>query len=191
MIAEGNFAGIIFDCDGTLVNSGDAHFRAFQTAAMVQGRVMERSWYNTRTGLDRRSTLEAFASEGAGAFDVSCAIRDSIAAFSDEIGHVSAISETVDLLQIIARSHPVSVVTNAERPVAEASLGAIGVLSLITHLVTVSDGLPPKPAPDLFLLAARRMGLPVDRILVFEDSPQGVQAGLAAGVDVVCIRSEC
>ena len=93
LIAEGNFAGIIFDCDGTLVNSGDAHFRAFQTAAMVQGRVMERSWYNTRTGLDRRSTLEAFASEGAGAFDVSCAIRDSIAAFSDLIR--SALSQTL------------------------------------------------------------------------------------------------
>jgi beta-phosphoglucomutase-like phosphatase (HAD superfamily) len=48
---------VIFDCDGTLVDSSDLHLRSFQSALRAQGHDMDRDWYHARTGLDRLSTL--------------------------------------------------------------------------------------------------------------------------------------
>ncbi|MDP5362047.1 MAG: HAD family phosphatase [Paracoccaceae bacterium] len=187
LIATGGYSAIIFDCDGTLVNSGEGHFRALQAAVNAQGASMDRAWYNARTGLDRKSTLDAFAQTISGDFDVSRAITQSIEAFQSVVHCVSAIPETVDLLRGLDAVFGRAVVTNAEKPVAEASLGAIDVLSCIDHLVTFSDGLPPKPAPDMFRLAAAKLDVSCTRVLVFEDSPQGVAAALAADMDVVLL----
>ena len=190
LIAAGGYAAIIFDCDGTLVNSGEGHFRAFQAAVQAQGCRMDRAWYNARTGLDRKSTLDAFAQSVSGPFDVSRAITESIDAFKSTVHCVSAIHETVELLQGLDPAFGRAVVTNAERPIAEASLGAIGVLSSIHHMVTISEGLPPKPAPDMFSAAAQKLHISCALTLVFEDSPQGVEAALAAGMDVILLLAD-
>lgn len=187
LIAQGGYKAVIFDCDGTLVNSAGGHFEAFQSAVNRQGARMDKGWYVARTGLDRRSTLEAFAQCCNLPFDVSRAVADSIAAFQAASHHVSAIPQTVALLRGLDASLGRAVVTNAEREVAETSLGAIGVLSCIDHLVSISDGLPPKPAPDMFVAAARLLGVPCPAVLVFEDTREGADAAIAAGMDVVLL----
>jgi HAD superfamily hydrolase (TIGR01509 family) len=80
---------------------------------------------------------------------------------------------------------PYCVASNAERERMEISLRAAGLLPLVKDLVfTASEVAHPKPAPDLFLYAAKKMGAAPSRCAVVEDTPTGVKAGVAAGMKV-------
>lgn len=183
-IMAGGYGAVIFDCDGTLVHSGEAHFQSFKKAAQAQGQDMQRDWYDARTGLDRRSLLAAFSAECAHDFDIDLALKQSIQSFIDGPSSVTPIDETVALVRALHPSHPMAVATNAELKVAQTSLRATGLLRFFDHILSISNGVAPKPAPDIFLLATDRLGFGAAKTLVFEDSPQGVSAALAAGLDV-------
>ncbi|MBB5515359.1 beta-phosphoglucomutase-like phosphatase (HAD superfamily) [Rubricella aquisinus] len=181
------FDAIIFDCDGTLVDSTEAHFLSMRAAAIAQGQVMTKEWYKSLTGLDRRSLFVRFAEFKGGHFDIAKACQDSIAAYSDCVSFVTPIKTSVDLLRDLHGEMPIAVASNAEREVVNLSLAKTGVAGLISAIATISDGTAPKPAPDLFLLAAKRLGIQAARALVIEDSAEGTQAALAAGMSVMRI----
>ena len=182
-----HFEAIIFDCDGTLVDSTEAHFLAMQAAAIAQGQVMTKEWYKTLTGLDRKSLFARFAEATESNFDIAKACQDSIAAYSEFVAVATPIRKSVDLLRELHTEMPVAVASNAERDVVNLSLAKTGVPGLISAIATISDGTAPKPAPDLFLLAAQRLGIQAERALVIEDSAEGTQAALAAGMSVMRI----
>ena len=184
LIADEGYEAVIFDCDGTLVESSEAHFLAFQSAVQTQGYAMERAWYESRTGLDRQSTLAAFSEIASGSFDIELAVADSIGAFIRNSANVTPICETTDLVRLLWPSVELAVVTNSEDEVVNASLNQVGLRDHFDHIISISSGLPPKPAPDLFIAAAKAMKIAANKTLIFEDSHEGVQAGIKAGMDV-------
>ena len=184
-IIAGEYTAVIFDCDGTLVESGEAHFQSFRTAVRAQGYDLERDWYDQRKGFDRLSLLSAFSAETSVPLDISLAARQSIEAFISATTAISPIAETGKLVRILAGNYPMAVGTNAEIEVATASLLAVGLSNYFTSIVSISDGYPAKPAPDIFFQAAQQLGVSSARALVFEDSLEGVSAAIAAGSDGV------
>lgn len=184
-IIAGGYCALIFDCDGTLVDSGEAHFQSFRTAVRAQGIDLERYWYDQRTGLDRLSLLSALSTETSGALDIRLAAQQSIEAFINTTTVVSPIAETGNLVRTLAGTYPMAVGTNAESDVAVASLQTVALSNYFAAIVSVSDGYPAKPAPDIFCHAAQRLGFSAAKTLVFEDSPEGVSAAIAAGSDVI------
>lgn len=186
-VLKGPYCAVIFDCDGTLVHSADTHFDAMQTAVRAQGHDMESDWYLARTGLDRISIFAAFAGSVDGPFDASLAAQNSITTFIAQSASVSKLIETARVVDALCGQYPMAVGTNSEAEVAAASLKAVGLLDAFDHIVCVSDGLPPKPAPDIFEHATRRLGFLPTQTLVFEDSNEGVRAALSAGLDVIQI----
>lgn len=80
-----------------------------------------------------------------------------------------------------------AIVTSCGERLAQALLANAG-LPVPQTLVSDDDVEHSKPAPDCYRLAAQRLGVPADKCLVIEDSLQGVQAALAAGMDVVAVR---
>lgn len=188
LVKEIGVDGVIFDCDGTLVDSEKYHFAAFSRALARQGAVLDPDWYYARTGLDRRGTLLEFTRDAAVDLDLEQAITDSIAAFVALSPSVTAIPQTAALVRRLDGVLPMAVGTNGEREVAEASLSATGLRAAFAAVISISDPVRPKPAPDIFVLAAQRLGLDPARVLVFEDSAQGVKAAQNAGMAVVQIR---
>ena len=92
----------------------------------------------------------------------------------------------VDLLDwLVARGIPRAVATSTRRPLAMRKLAASGLLPYFDAVCTSSDVAAPKPAPDVYLLAASKLGIEPARCLVLEDSPTGVRAALAAGMTPV------
>lgn len=179
------YDAVIFDCDGTLVDSTDAHFASFVAAAADQGFVFDRDWYLARTGLDRVSLFEQFANEHADEFDIAKAINQSIATFVQTAHRVTAIAPTQRLVEQLGTNHALAVGTNAEPVVARASLHATGLFEHFDHIVAKTEGLAPKPAPDIFDAARRLLGTESAKTLVVEDSIQGVTAAKHAGMDVI------
>ena len=184
-IIAGKYGAVIFDCDGTLVDSSEAHFQSFRTAVRAQGYDLDRDWYAQRNGLDRQTLLSHFASINTGAFDVALASRQSIEVFISGATAVAPIDETGNLVRALAGTYPMAVGTNAEIEVATASLQAVNLLNYFDTIASISNGLPAKPAPNIFAYATQRLGLPAAKTLVFEDSAEGVSAAIEAGSDVI------
>jgi pseudouridine 5'-phosphatase len=84
---------------------------------------------------------------------------------------------------------PRCIATSSGRSFAEKALTLAGIRERLDFIVTAEDVTHGKPAPDIYLLAAERMGCEPKRMLVFEDSPTGARAGLAAGSRVIAIPS--
>lgn len=181
------YKSFIFDCDGTLVESADVHFTSFHEAAAAQGYKLDRDWYLARTGMDRSSLFQEFARDFAIGFDNDEAAAHSISRFVEISDRVSPIPETGNLVKFLHHKFPLAVGTNAEKQIAQASLLATNLLPYFDFIVSVTDGLQPKPSPEIFAKAAKFLGAPLSQTLVIEDSSQGVMAAKAAGIDVIKI----
>ncbi len=93
----------------------------------------------------------------------------------------------VDAVRRIAASWPVAIASSAHRDVISAALRATGLEAIVPIVVSSDDVDHGKPAPDVYLAAARALGVAPEECLVVEDSINGVKAGLAAGMRVVLV----
>jgi HAD superfamily hydrolase (TIGR01509 family) len=97
---------------------------------------------------------------------------------------------TLEAVEHLRRRIPVAIASNSERPLLERLLDASGHAGLVDVVVSASDVAAPKPAPDVYLAATARLGVPPAATLVVEDSPTGATAALAAGCSVVHFAPE-
>ncbi|MCH4565238.1 HAD-IA family hydrolase [Halomonas sp. EGI 63088] len=118
----------------------------------------------------------------------------SIAAERDAYFHslpTSALRPVAAVVDIARRFHrhlPMAVATGSTKASAEASLRAIGILELFDAVISSQEAGRPKPAPDVFLMAAERIAVTPRDCVAFEDGDAGLQAAQAAGMRVVDIR---
>lgn len=183
-----SFSGLIFDCDGTLADTGELHLRSFQEALAQQGFAMDADWYHARGGMARVELLQCFRSEFGIDLDCRRAAWQSIAAFGAMASSVRPIAATARIIEQFQGEIPMAVASNAERPVVLATLKAIGMLEAFSAIVTITEAIVPKPAPRVFLMAADLLRLPPEECLVFEDSAEGLTAALAARMKAVDVR---
>jgi HAD superfamily hydrolase (TIGR01509 family) len=181
-----NMAGVLFDMDGTLVDS-DA--------------VVARVWteWSTRNGADPAEVLRI--TPGRPARDslrdvapwLSAAERDAeadalLAIERADLGGVVATEGATELIAwLVAAGIPYGIVTSADRPLAVARLGAAGIAAPEV-LITASETVRGKPDPEGYLAGAARLGITPGAALVVEDSLAGVLAGKAAGAVVAALR---
>jgi HAD superfamily hydrolase (TIGR01509 family) len=174
---------VIFDMDGLMLDSERAINACMSRAARELGHDLPDSlWLQMiggGEGLCRRLVSERI---GEAAADVllerSEVLYDAVA--DAGIDHRPGI---LDLLQwLAARGIPRAVATSTRRPLAMRKLAAARLLPYFDAVCTSSDVPRPKPAPDVYLLAARTLGIGPAQCLVLEDSPTGVRAALAAGM---------
>ena len=184
-------AAVIFDLDGTLIDSESIALDVGARLLTGMGVADSRTILARLVGVDGsegRRRLQALAGPG---FDVEAF------ALSWEIEAETAFATGVPLMagadtllaRLAAESLPRAVATNSRTAGALAKLGSAGLLHHFgaDNVVGVDSVARAKPAPDLFLEAARRLDTEPARCLVFEDSAIGVSAALAAGMRVVQI----
>lgn len=179
---------ILFDCDGTLLLTAELHFDAISAAAANQGQTMPRDWYMEQTGLGRNDLIARFVRDFHCALDPSRMARESIALTVDRAIDARENTPVAALARAQHGKRPMAVVTNSEREIAFAFLTATRLIGLFDALITIEDAPAPKPAPDLYLLAAGRLGVRAASCLVLEDSAQGVEAAIQAGATCLDVR---
>ena len=181
----------LFDLDGTLQDTEvlyvDAWHRAYEekgctvsrdeACAMVYGRAKDEVYASFRARFPHAyPTLESLESPLATHFHDLRSARDI------------RIPASIELLNRLADRYPVAVVSgNSRQDVAEA-VAHLGIGSKLAFYLGCEDYSPGKPAPACFLLAARRLQLPPEECLVFEDSEAGVRAAKAAGMTCVALQ---
>jgi HAD superfamily hydrolase (TIGR01549 family) len=104
-------------------------------------------------------------------------------------GHPPRIEGAADAVQRIRETRPVAIASSAHREIIEAALRALDLDGHFAAVVSSDEVAHGKPAPDVYLEAARRLGVDPARCLVVEDSCNGVLAARAAGMTVVLVPS--
>jgi len=170
---------LLFDMDGTLVDSTEvveAAWRGMAQRFALDPRLLLAAIHGVRA----EDSIRRWAPPGT---DVA-AVVDELAAF--EIENADSTLPVPGAADFV-RSIPLSahaLVTSATRALAVARMRGAGI-RLPQLLVTAEDVSRGKPAPDVYLLAAERLGVSPADAVVFEDAEAGIQAGLAAGMRVV------
>ncbi len=196
-IPEKEYAGYIFDLDGTLVDSMELHFRAWRRALAAHGAAHEIFMgeefirYGGCSAIDIVHSLNAQYGLNMDAQRVATQKRELYFELMAE-GQLREISATVELVRSLAeRGIPYAIGTGSARPGALATLEAVGIRELFPIIVTPADVAAGrgKPQPDMFLLCAELMGVSPSDCVVFEDAQPGIDAALAAGMDYVFVDS--
>ena len=187
------FAGYIFDLDGTLIDSMPVHYQAWDAAmreAGIPGALDEDLFYGLG-GVPTREVAERMARHYGITLDAAQVESRKEALYLACLPQVTRIEPVVAFAREVARTAKVAIATGGGPEVAHPALAASGLAELFEIVVTPADVAPGrgKPHPDMFLEAARRMGLAPDSCLVFEDAEPGIRAAQAAGMAVVRVPS--
>jgi HAD superfamily hydrolase (TIGR01509 family) len=191
-IPERDFDGFIFDCDGTLVDSMPLHFRAWSASFVHHGAPWEWTedeFYANAGVPDRITVMELNQRFGA---DLC---PDKIHEYKAEwyarhLHEIEAVAAVADLARRYhAEGRKISVASGSDISLVAPSLERAGLLELFDIIITPADVERGKPAPDMFLLAAERMGVAPETCLVFEDGQAGIDAANAAGMVSVFVPS--
>ncbi|GAA4557694.1 HAD family hydrolase [Planotetraspora kaengkrachanensis] len=182
------YSALIFDCDGTLVDSGPAHEKAWRQALADRGVELDPDWYRERTGLSADVLLAELEAATGRAIDHAAVEAAAIDAFGGLVDMVLPNEPVVTVAQENHGRVPLAVASGGSRTAVEVSLRAIGVYPLFDAVVTRDDVSRGKPAPDIYLLAAERLGVHPGECVVYEDTDEGMAAARAAGMRVIDVR---
>lgn len=179
-------AAVIFDMDGLMLDSERVILDCLRGAASDQRVDIEHDWWLGLIGHGDAVCRERVAAR-VGRDTADALLADGharyIAIAESGVPHRPGILALLELLG--AHDVPRAVATSTRSPLAQRKLAAAGLLEHFDVVCTSSDVPHPKPAPDVYLLAAKRLGVSPAQCLVLEDSPTGVRAALAAGMAVV------
>lgn len=173
----------LFDMDGLLIDTEVIYIEAMQAAARELGREMSLDFCHSMVGVPGHECnlmIEAYYGEGFSLAE----FREHFSVHRRRLmdGGIPVKPGVVELLDFLAgRGLPLAVATSAGRATAEHHLGHAGLLDRFTALATRDDVERAKPHPDVYLEAARRLGVAPGRCLAFEDSNIGLEAAHAAG----------
>jgi HAD superfamily hydrolase (TIGR01509 family) len=173
---------VIFDCDGVLVDSERITNQIFCAMLNELGlAVTLEDMFERFVGLSMPQCLDLIA-EMRGAAPPETFATELRSRAADALKkHIRPIPGVAEMLQ--ALSLPFCVASSGEHEKIRLTLGTTGLLKHFENKIfSVADVERPKPAPDVFLLAANRLGAAPSRCAVVEDTPTGVRAAVAAGM---------
>lgn len=184
--------GAIFDLDGVIVSTDRYHRQAWQRLADELGIPFTEEQARATRGVDRMASLNIVL--GARACDFTDAQKAEFAErknrfYKEFIGGISPADALpgVDTLLPELRARGVPLAIGSASKNAKPVLERLGIAGMFDAVVTGHDFVHGKPAPDVFLVAAERLGLAPSSCVVFEDAAAGIQAAHAGGMKAVGI----
>lgn len=178
--------GLLIDWDGTVVDSIDTNFTNFTDVLAGNNVNLDRAWHHAHAGLALRDLLERLRLRHTCLPPTDALVVAGRARRTAGWPPPTPIAGTVALIDEARRLRiPCAIATGAARVVVLAEVGALSLVEHFAAVVTPDDVTRGKPAPDLFLAAAERIGVPPQRCAAIDDSAEGIAAAHAAGITLV------
>jgi beta-phosphoglucomutase-like phosphatase (HAD superfamily) len=181
------YSALIFDCDGTLADTMPGPFRSWSATLQSFGAHMSEQQFYALAGVPAAEIIALLNREHGYNLDVEIVARERERHYAD----LDLASAEIKVVADIARANthlPMAVASGNLRPVVDKTLKSAGLLHLFSTIVTAEDVQHGKPAPDVFLLAAQRLGVAPADCVVYEDADLGLEAARRAGMRAVDVR---
>ena len=183
------FQAYIFDCDGTLVDSMPLHYIAWVEALKRHDAPFEftEEEFYAHAGIKEQDVVKILNVKHGTNIDPVIVDELKMEIFRERIPEVQTVGPVAEFAKSLYGRFPMAVASGSEEPTVRGCLEATGLLHLFETIITPKLVKQGKPAPDMFLLAAERMGIAPSECLVLEDGNSGLEAAKAAGMQAVFI----
>ncbi|MEU3355145.1 HAD family phosphatase, partial [Streptomyces sp. NPDC037389] len=177
---------LVFDFDGTLADTTRGHEDALRAALQPHKIALDPDWYRRHVGLSIHDLLAELP--GGRSLPQEEIIQRSRAHLLATVHTIAPIACGVKLLRRARRTGlPCAVASGASRLLVGPGLDALGLEDAFATVVAREDVTHGKPAPELFLTAARRLGVAPGRCLAIDDAPDGIASARTAGMQVITV----
>ena len=188
LTVEPHIQGLIFDCDGTLADTMPLHYQAWQeTLQLFEVAFPEKLFYGL-AGVPSDQIVTILNEKFGRDLDPKAVAEHKENQFIKHLSKIQPIEPVVAIAQHYRGQLPMAVATGGTADVAFPILASIGLKDFFTTVVTANDVPTSKPAPDIFLEAARRINISASYCQVFEDSDLGLMGAEKAGMVATDIR---
>ena len=185
-------AAVAFDMDGLMLNTEDLYEQVGHLLMQRRGKRYRDEVRSQMIGLPAPEAYGVLIREESMSETWQELHRETEAIFEGilptQLAAMVGLSEL--MMQLDERGLPRCVATSSTQSFARKALGIVGMLERVDFVITAEDVGRGKPFPDIYIEAAKRMSVDVDRMLVLEDSPTGTKAGVASGAYVVSVPNE-
>ncbi len=181
--------GLIFDCDGTLADTMPLHYQAWDLVTQKHRFLhLPLDRFYSLGGIPSREIVKMLAAEQGLQVDADVIAREKERAYLEQLPLIKPIEEVASIARANRGKLPMAIATGGNRAIMRQVLGHLGMYDWFQAIVTSDDVTRFKPAPDVFLEAARRIGIPPNECRAYEDTELGLQAIRAAGMEAVDVR---
>ena len=189
---EPGYQALIFDLDGTLVNSMPAHFKAWCLALEDHESpgVFPEDVFYAMGGRPTRDIVEIINGERGLKLDPERVAFSKKRHFMKELDRLELIEEVASFARENRGKVPMAVASGGSRVVVEKTLQVMGISDWFDEVVSSDEVANGKPAPDVFIEAAARLGVRPSDCVVFEDGRAGIEAAISAGMKVVTVPTQ-
>ncbi len=184
------FDAIIFDCDGTLGDSMPMHYVAWVETLTPYGAFMSEDEFYAMGGWPTKIVAQTMLDRFGIKADLAEMVKHKEELFVQKLTEVPPVPQVVEVVRYYHGKIPLAVATGGLPEVCLGVLKSIGLSpQLFNAIVTCEDVQNHKPEPEIFLEAARRLNVPPNRCIVFEDVDPGIEAARRAGMVSIDVRT--
>lgn len=173
---------LIFDCDGTLANTMPLHGQAWRETLACHGKPYSRDFLNRLKGLPETEIITLYNQAYGCHLDPVALTDEKNCLVKKKLKTTRPIKPVADIVRRFKGRLPMAVASGGTRTNVFMTLEAIGLKDFFKTIITCDDDVLPKPSPDIFLEAARRLKVSPSVCQVFEDGAAGLFAARAAGM---------
>ena len=181
--------GLVFDCDGTLADTMPMHWRAWQMISQRHDLHFPEERFYSLGGVPSRDILKMLAEEQGRPIDHVAVAHEKENVYMPLMAEVEPIYAVVEIARENYGRIPMAVASGGTQPIIVQVLEHLKIRHLFNAIVTSEMVTRQKPAPDIFLEAARRIGVDPKFCRAYEDTDLGMQAIRSAGMDAVDVRT--
>ena len=186
-LPAGSFRAYLFDCDGTIADSMQLHYRAWKKALAEWNCEYPEDLFYSWGGKPVREIIAGLNERYGLKMPVEAVAARKESLYLQQLPQLKPIPEVLEHIEAQHGRIPFAVVSGSKRESVVGSLTVLYLLDKFDAIVAAEDYKNGKPAPDAYLLAAARLGVPPKDCLVFEDTALGIQAATAAGMATVMV----
>jgi HAD superfamily hydrolase (TIGR01509 family) len=186
-----DFDAIIFDCDGTIADNMPLHFEAWAYSLKINGAKfsLTKKMILDNAGKGIREIVQIFNKQFSDTLVPEEVAAEKDKYFDTHRHKIKLIPEIAKVIETYRGKCPMAVASGSRTSSVNRTLDGLGIRDWFDPIVTVDDVARGKPAPDMFLLAAEKMGVAPERCVVFEDGDLGIQAAASCNMPYFRVRS--
>ena len=176
---------LIFDCDGTLTDTMGLHYSSWRRSLAGHGIALSEEEFFANSGTPSSRVIPAVANRAGVPLEFQEALEEKERYFLEDLPNLKMFDSVVAVAEKYRGQLPLAVASGGTRRLVESQLKQVNILHWFDTVVTCEDTEKHKPDPDVFLEAARRLGVNAEDCCVFEDGDPGIKA--ADRAEMLCI----